>query len=112
MASVASAPSVIISTEAFTLTKVTITWDNADLTCQDVSHGGPKGIRPAAKWFGYGTTAASNVSQFSIDDSDVTNGEVDIVAQAETGGSVANLVSEHYFLFTAKGDQNAASITP
>lgn len=105
-----STTKVVASTEAFTITKVTVTWDNADLTAQDIVHGGPKGLTPVPLGSNF-TTAPTNNAVFTYT-YDNTNGEVDIVALPETGGSIASGVSEHCFLFVGKGDQDATSITP
>lgn len=112
MATTFTSPKTVVKTDNLWITKVTITWDNSDLVANDISHGGPKGQRPTLSFQGYNTTAGTNVGTFTLDDSDVTNGEVDITAKAEVGGSVASMVSEHFFLFTAFGDQAGGSITP
>lgn len=94
----------------FELSTVTVTWNNADLTVQDVKHQLAKGVRPVA--LGSFTTAAgSNVAtyRYAFDD---TNGEVDIIADKEVGGSVASMVSVHQFLSVASANQDATSITP
>lgn len=105
-----STTKVIVNTAALTITKVTVTWDNSDLTTQDIVHGGPKGVTPVSLGSNF-TTAPTNNAVFTYT-YDNTNGEVDIVALPETGGSIANGISEHHFLFVAKGDQDATSITP
>lgn len=94
----------------FQVTKITVTWDNSDLTCQDIVHLGPKGVTPVVLQ-GLDTTAGTDIANFSVA-FDNANGEINIVAQQEVGGDISSKVTEFYLLFFAFGDQAGGSITP
>lgn len=91
------------------ISEITVTWDNSDLTAQDIVHQLPKGVTPIPLGH-YLTTAGTDAADQFTYAFDNTNGEVDIVARAETGGSVANMVSVHLFMSLAVADQNGSSI--
>lgn len=109
MASTATAK-VIHKTSGLQITEITVTWDNSDLTCEDISHLGPKGVTPVVLQ-GLDTTAGTDIANFSVV-YDNANGEIDIVAQQENSGTIASKVSLFYCLFFAFGDQAGGSITP
>lgn len=91
------------------VSEVTVTWDNSDLTAGDIVHGLPKGVKPFSLGV-YGTTAGTNIGTFTYA-FDQTNGEVDIVALQETGGTIANLVTVHTFATRAQADQTGGSLS-
>ena len=91
-----------------TLTKIVVTWDNSDLTMQDVVHQCPQGVRPILVK-GLNTTAGTNTGDVTVAYDDA-NGEVTLTALQETGGSIANMVTEYYCFSFAVADQEAGSI--
>ena len=103
-----SAVEVVVDTPDFTISRVTITWDNSDLVCGDIVHQLPKGVDHVVLQ-GLDTTAGTNIANFTVA-RDNTNGEINITALQETGGTIANKVTDFYVMSVVKSHQNGDSL--
>ncbi len=92
------------------LVRITTTWDNSDLTPTAFAHGGPFAkpdfIITNIK------TLGTNRGNVSVETTDAT-GLVTFIAAAETGGSVASLVTETVLGWTGVvANQDGTSFLP